>query len=198
MTSIEEKNGNIDTIPRNEDPALIRRPEDVDDLLLTGGKSPGVLRVEAIAAHFTLVDKVFFWISILLVSYVYTLDDTIRYTYSVRFLASKMLILLLTSLVFSRMPLLASTTLVNYPQSMWLAVSLLQLLRSVSTCCVNVFSIAEIYQPTAAKIADVFGRVELIGLSVVFYVVGTSISSLYSHAKDAYTTQRHHHASSCT
>src|SRR5271156_2966234 len=37
--------------------------------------------------------------------------------------------------------------------------------------------IAAAAQPTAAKIADVFGRVELIFISVVFYVVGTIIEA---------------------
>ena len=32
-------------------------------------------------------------------------------------------------------------------------------------------------QPTAAKIADVFGRVELILVSVVFYTVGTIVET---------------------
>ena len=32
-------------------------------------------------------------------------------------------------------------------------------------------------QPTAAKIADVFGRIELIIVSIVFYVVGTIVES---------------------
>lgn len=32
-------------------------------------------------------------------------------------------------------------------------------------------------QPTAAKVADVFGRVELILLSIVFYTVGTIVEA---------------------
>ncbi|KAG7113996.1 Siderophore iron transporter 1 like protein [Verticillium longisporum] len=38
--------------------------------------------------------------------------------------------------------------------------------------------IAAAAQPTAAKIADVFGRVELVCLSVVFYVVGTIVETV--------------------
>lgn len=34
-------------------------------------------------------------------------------------------------------------------------------------------------QPTAAKIADVFGRVELLILSVVFYIAGMICSTLF-------------------
>ncbi|KAJ9115780.1 hypothetical protein QFC24_006888 [Naganishia onofrii] len=39
------------------------------------------------------------------------------------------------------------------------------------------FMIAAAAQPTAAKIADVFGRIELIIVSVVFYVVGTIVEA---------------------
>ena len=37
--------------------------------------------------------------------------------------------------------------------------------------------IAAVAQPTAAKIADVFGRLELVFVSVIFYVVGTIVES---------------------
>jgi SIT family siderophore-iron:H+ symporter-like MFS transporter len=33
------------------------------------------------------------------------------------------------------------------------------------------------FQPTAAKIADVFGRAELILVSIVFYTVGTVVET---------------------
>ncbi|EAL86866.1 ferrioxamine B transporter [Aspergillus fumigatus] len=41
--------------------------------------------------------------------------------------------------------------------------------------------IAAAAQPTAAKIADVFGRVELILLSIVFYTVGTIVEASANH-----------------
>jgi SIT family siderophore-iron:H+ symporter-like MFS transporter len=45
--------------------------------------------------------------------------------------------------------------------------------------------IAAAAQPTAAKIADVFGRLELIFLSITFYVVGTIIEAS-SHSVSAF------------
>lgn len=36
------------------------------------------------------------------------------------------------------------------------------------------------WQPTAAKIADVFGRLELLLVSIVFYVVGTIVEATAS------------------
>lgn len=48
----------------------------------------------------------------------------------------------------------------------------------VSTVATLRAVIAAAAQPTAAKIADVFGRVELISLSVFFYVLGTIIESV--------------------
>ena len=45
--------------------------------------------------------------------------------------------------------------------------------------------IAAAAQPTAAKIADVFGRVELILISIVFYVIGTIVEAT-AHTVDAF------------
>lgn len=42
-----------------------------------------------------------------------------------------------------------------------------------------------LYQPTAAKIADVFGRVELIIVSIIFYTVGTIIET-FSKSVEAF------------
>jgi SIT family siderophore-iron:H+ symporter-like MFS transporter len=41
---------------------------------------------------------------------------------------------------------------------------------------------ADVVQPTAAKIADVFGRVELVLVSIVFYVIGRSFLSFINHS----------------
>lgn len=47
------------------------------------------------------------------------------------------------------------------------------------TATINVIRtvIAAAAQPTAAKIADVFGRVELVFLSIFFYVLGTIVEA---------------------
>lgn len=51
----------------------------------------------------------------------------------------------------------------------------------ISTINVVRTVIAAAAQPTAAKIADVFGRLELVYVSIAFYVVGTIIETL-SHS----------------
>jgi SIT family siderophore-iron:H+ symporter-like MFS transporter len=45
--------------------------------------------------------------------------------------------------------------------------------------------IAAATQPTAAKIADVFGRTEVLLLTIIFYVVGTIIEAT-SHSVQAF------------
>ncbi|KYK57404.1 hypothetical protein DCS_04413 [Drechmeria coniospora] len=105
-------------------------------------KSPGVVRVEALASCITFTDRILIFVGIFLVAYAYGLDGTLRYTYQ---------------------PIAAS----SFGQHSLQAT--VNVVRSV---------IAAAAQPTAAKIADVFGRVELICLSVVFYVVGTVVEAL--------------------
>lgn len=53
---------------------------------LLGEGSPGVRRIEIIASHFRFVDRVFLFLGVFLIAYVYGLDGTVRYTYQVRFL----------------------------------------------------------------------------------------------------------------
>ncbi|KAF3484204.1 MFS siderochrome iron transporter MirB [Arthroderma uncinatum] len=108
---------------------------------ILGKKSPGVLRVEAISAHMTLVDRVILFVGIFLLSYAYGLDATLRFTYQTYATAS-----------YKTHSLLATVNV----------------LRAV---------IAAAAQPTAAKMADVFGRVEVILLTIVFYVVGTIVEA---------------------
>ncbi|KAJ6124733.1 hypothetical protein N7471_012050 [Penicillium samsonianum] len=108
---------------------------------LLGQGSPGVRRIEIITSHFRLWDRVFLFIAIFLIAYVYGLDGTVRYTYQ---------------------PYATS----SYGQHSLLAT--INVLRAV---------IAAAAQPTAAKVADVFGRVELILVSIVFYTVGTIVES---------------------
>ncbi|EKG20207.1 General substrate transporter [Macrophomina phaseolina MS6] len=112
-----------------------------DEFQLMGATSPGVKRIEAIAAHLTFYDRVFLFIGVFLVAYAYSLDGTVRYTYQTTATAS-----------FNEHSLLASINVV----------------RSV---------IAAVGQPTASKIADVFGRVELVLVSIFFYILGTIVEA---------------------
>ncbi|KAF4306562.1 putative siderochrome-iron transporter sit1 protein [Botryosphaeria dothidea] len=112
-----------------------------EEFQLMGATSPGVKRIEAIATHLTLFDRIFLFIGVFLIAYAYSLDGTVRYTFQTTATAS-----------FSEHSLLASINVV----------------RSV---------IAAVGQPTASKIADVFGRVELVLVSIFFYVLGTIIEA---------------------
>lgn len=51
---------------------------------LLGENSPGVRRIEIISSHFRLVDRIFLFLSVFLIAYVYGLDGTVRNTYQVR------------------------------------------------------------------------------------------------------------------
>jgi SIT family siderophore-iron:H+ symporter-like MFS transporter len=109
---------------------------------LTGSKSPGVARVEAITSVITRTDRYFLFFSVFLVAYAYGLDGTLRYSYQPYATAS-----------YASHSLLATVNV----------------LRAV---------IAAATQPTAAKIADVFGRMELVCLSVFFYIIGTIVEAV--------------------
>lgn len=67
-------------------PPRAHQPSPVANIL--GKKSPGVQRVEAIAEHFRLSDRILFFLGIFLVAYAYGLDGTIRYTYQVGLIRS--------------------------------------------------------------------------------------------------------------
>lgn len=54
-----------------------------DEFQLMGVTSPGVKRIEAIAAHLTFFDRIFLFIGVFLIAYAYSLDGTVRYTYQV-------------------------------------------------------------------------------------------------------------------
>ncbi|KAK4155605.1 major facilitator superfamily domain-containing protein [Chaetomidium leptoderma] len=105
-------------------------------------KSPGVRRVEALAAVLTRWDRVFIFLGIFLVAFAYGLDGVLRYAYQPNATAS-----------FSQHSLLATVNV----------------LRSV---------IAAAAQPTSGRIADIFGRAELVCLSVFFYVLGTIVETV--------------------
>lgn len=55
--------------------------DDIANLL--GAKSPGVARIEALSAHFTLWDRVALFVGVFIIAYSYSLDSTIRGTYQV-------------------------------------------------------------------------------------------------------------------
>lgn len=104
-------------------------------------KSPGVARVEALAAILTLPDRIAIFLGVFLAAYAYGLDGTLRGTYQVHATGS-----------FGEHSLTATVNII----------------RAV---------IGAATQPTAGKIADVFGRIELILTSVVFYVIGTVVEA---------------------
>lgn len=54
-----------------------------EDIKLTGKTSPGVKRIEAISKHITFKDRVLLFITIFILAYAYTLDNTLRYTFQV-------------------------------------------------------------------------------------------------------------------
>ncbi len=51
---------------------------------ILGKKSPGVQRIEAISAHFTLTNRIFVFFGVFLIAYAYGLDGITRFTYQVR------------------------------------------------------------------------------------------------------------------
>jgi hypothetical protein len=50
---------------------------------LLGKKSPGVMRIEAISAHFRFADRVLVFCGVFLIAYAYGLDGIVRFTYQV-------------------------------------------------------------------------------------------------------------------
>ena len=54
-----------------------------DSVALLDKESPGVKRVEIISSHIQLIDRVFLFSSIFLISYVYGLDNQTRLSYQV-------------------------------------------------------------------------------------------------------------------
>ncbi|KAM3430702.1 hypothetical protein NHJ13734_007617 [Beauveria thailandica] len=106
-----------------------------------GVKSPGVARIEAIAASLTMVDRIIIFTSAFILAYAYGLDGGLRFNYQTYATNS-----------FGKHSLLSTINVV----------------RAV---------IAAAAQPTGAKLADIFGRVELLIFSVVCYTVGTIIEA---------------------
>ena len=63
-------------------PTARHDPSDLD-IMLTGDTSPSVRRMELISSQISRVDRVFLFVSVFLIAYVYTLDGTLRTTYQV-------------------------------------------------------------------------------------------------------------------
>lgn len=62
---------------------VVESSEPDSTIHILGAKSLGVQRIEAVSVQFTGVDRIILFCSIFLVSYAYSLDGTIRYTYQV-------------------------------------------------------------------------------------------------------------------
>ncbi|KAJ5896786.1 Major facilitator superfamily domain general substrate transporter [Penicillium subrubescens] len=149
MAEIPAPRASTDHFGENSEKAPHPQVGPLPEVHLLGEGSPGVRRIEIIASHFHLVDRVFLFLGIFLIAYVYGLDGTVRYTYQPYATQS-----------YGLHSLLATVNV----------------LRAV---------IAAAAQPTAAKIADVFGRVELIIVSIIFYTVGTIIET-FSKSVEAF------------
>ncbi|EJD06330.1 MFS general substrate transporter [Fomitiporia mediterranea MF3/22] len=105
-------------------------------------ESPGVRRIEAISNAFNYPLKLALFLGIFLLSYIYGLDGSVRYTFQTTATNS-----------YSTLPLLSTVGTV----------------RSI---------IAAAAQPAYGRIGDVFGRVELLCVSVLFYVIGTIVEAV--------------------
>ncbi|KAF1850950.1 major facilitator superfamily protein [Cucurbitaria berberidis CBS 394.84] len=128
-------------------PSPAHSDHELDKRPLIGAKSPGVVRIEAISAHITFTNRIFIFFGLFLIAYAYGLDGTLRGTYQPQATSSMGGHSLLATINVVR-AVIAAVAQVNYTS-----------------------------QPTAAKIADVFGRVELTLVSVFFYVLGTIIEA---------------------
>ncbi|KAF2127021.1 siderochrome-iron transporter-like protein Sit1 [Dothidotthia symphoricarpi CBS 119687] len=99
--------------------------------------SPGVARIEIIAEHITLGNRICIFIGVFLIAFAYGLDGSVRGSYQP----------------------VATSKLGNHQ-----FIATLGVLRSI---------VGAVCQPTAAKVADVFGRAELILVSIFFYIIGS-------------------------
>ncbi|KAI0075932.1 ferrichrome-type siderophore transporter [Panus rudis PR-1116 ss-1] len=140
MSAIEKQR------PLDSETASQTDKRDGHDETLLGAESPGVRRIEAVAAQFTFVERIFLFFGVFLVAYAYGLDGTIRYTYQATATAS-----------YATHSLLATVNV----------------LRAVIAAAAQSTPI----QPTIAKLADVFGRMEMVMVSILFYVLGTIVEA---------------------
>lgn len=89
MSFVNETNVNSGPITGDSDKHPNNQTVAVDEpAKLLGEGSPGVRRIEIISSHFKLSDRVFLFLAVFLIAYVYGLDGTVRYTYQVRIVVS--------------------------------------------------------------------------------------------------------------
>lgn len=95
-------------------------PYALQDIKLIGKTSPGVQRMEAISKHITFKDRILLFITIFVLAYAYTLDNTLRYTFQVCCIALDAMNISGRSLTaFGRhMQLLAMDNIPSLPQSL--------------------------------------------------------------------------------
>ncbi|OXB39350.1 hypothetical protein LQV05_000779 [Cryptococcus neoformans] len=127
--------------PEHELERAISSTKNADDSTAFDEKSPGVRRIEIIAACFTTWHRWVLFISVFLMAYSYGLDGSVRFTYQSE------------------------------------ALSELGTSAQVSTVTVVRSIVAAAAQPGFAKISDYFGRVSILVISVILYVVGTIVTA---------------------
>ncbi|KAF1927595.1 MFS general substrate transporter [Didymella exigua CBS 183.55] len=109
--------------------------------------SPGVARIEATAEHLTTANRACILFGVLLAAWAYGLDSILRTAYQ---------------------PLAVNALKANAQ------------LATVTVCRAVIGAAAQVtntVKPTAAKIADVFGRMEVLVASVILYVLGSAIEA---------------------
>jgi SIT family siderophore-iron:H+ symporter-like MFS transporter len=85
MSLVNEINVDPNPISRDSNKDPLNQTVPANELVSILGKgSPGVRRIEIINSHFRFHDRVCLFVSIFLITYVYGLDGTVRYTYQVR------------------------------------------------------------------------------------------------------------------
>lgn len=83
MAEIPATRANTDRFGEKSEKAPHPQVGPLPEVHLLGEGSPGVRRIEIIASHFRLVDRIFLFLGVFLIAYVYGLDGTVRYTYQV-------------------------------------------------------------------------------------------------------------------
>lgn len=83
MAEIPAPRSSTDRFGENQEKAPQPQVGPSQEVHLLGEGSPGVRRIEIIASHFRFVDRIFLFLGIFLIAYVYGLDGTVRYTYQV-------------------------------------------------------------------------------------------------------------------
>lgn len=154
----------------------------VDKPVLSDTKSPGVARIEALNAHTSLTNRCFIFFGLFLVAYAYGLDGSLRGVYQ----------------PYATAGFETHSTLATIGQSSTMVAQCLQadaLSRCVAKCdccCCSANSgedgYAHCFSATERNhsdqsLADVFGRVEVILVSVFFYVLGTTIEAVASNVE---------------